>query len=72
MRPEHISISETKPDCGIFIAGQMLLTEVIGSDTIVHIDLGKTRFESFMPGIYRDVTDKQLYVSFNPGADLSF
>ena len=68
LRPEHINISETKPDSGICIVGRMLLTEVIGSDTIVHIDLGKNTIQSFMPGIYRDVTDKQLYACFNPGA----
>jgi ABC-type sugar transport system ATPase subunit len=72
LRPEHISITETKPDEGIFIAGQMLLTEVIGSDTIVHIDLGKNTIESFVPGIYRHVTDKQIYISFNPGAAYLF
>ncbi len=72
LRPEHVSISETKPDAGVFIAGQMLLTEVIGSDTIVHIDLGKNTIESFVPGIYRNVTDKQIYISFNPGAAYLF
>lgn len=68
LRPEHITVSETKTDTGISIAGQMLLTEVIGSDTIVHIDLGNNMVESFVPGIYRSVSDKQIYISFHPGA----
>ena len=41
LRPEHIGISETKSDDRISVTGQMLLTEVIGSDTIVHINLGE-------------------------------
>ena len=66
LRPEHIGVSETDSDPGFCIAGQMLLTEVIGSDTIVHVDLGKNTIQSFMPGIYRDVTHKQVYACFNP------
>lgn len=68
LRPEHIGISETKSDTGISgisVTGQMLLTEVIGSDTIVHIDLGKNTIQSFLPGIYRNVNEKQIFVSFN-------
>jgi multiple sugar transport system ATP-binding protein len=68
IRPEHIGISETKSDAGISVTGQMLLTEVIGSDTIVHIDLGKNTIQSFLPGIYRNVNDKQIFIGFNPGS----
>jgi ABC-type sugar transport system ATPase subunit len=68
LRPEHVAISETRPDNGVAFGGQMLLTEVIGSDTIVHIDLGQNTIQSFVPGIYRTVSDKQVFVSFNPEA----
>ena len=68
LRPEHVGISETKPDAGLSVTGQMLLTEVIGSDTIVHIDLGKNTIQSFVPGIYRNVHDKQIFVGFHPGS----
>ena len=68
LRPEHIDIADSKPDTGIAIAGQMRLTEVIGSDTIIHVDLGQNTIQSFVPGIYRSVSDQQIYVRFNPGA----
>jgi multiple sugar transport system ATP-binding protein len=68
LRPEHISIMEEPKGNGVLISGRMLLTEVIGSDTIVHIDLGKHTINSFVPGIYRNVSEKQIYISFSPQA----
>jgi ABC-type sugar transport system ATPase subunit len=63
IRPEHIHIGE-KRGGSIAIPGKMMLTEVIGSDTIVHIAIGKHTIQSFVPGIYRSVSDKELTIGF--------
>lgn len=68
LRPENLLISDEPQEKGASIPGQMLLTEVIGSDTIVHVDLGKHTIESFVPGIYRGVSDRKIHVSFEPSA----
>lgn len=65
LRPENIRISD-KPEGNIAIQGKMILTEVIGSDTIVHIALGQHTIHSFVPGIYRSVSDQELYIGFEP------
>jgi ABC-type sugar transport system ATPase subunit len=67
IRPENISIGEReKPQRRIVLQGKMLITEVIGSDTIVHIEVGKHVIESFVPGIYRSASEKELWVGFDP------
>jgi len=65
LRPENISISD-KPEGDITIQGKMLLTEVIGSDTIVHIAVGDHTIHSFVPGIHRTVSDREIYIGFEP------
>ncbi len=68
LRPEHIRVMEERTENGVVLSGKLLLTEVIGSDTIVHIDVGDKTLEVFTPGIYRQAMGKELSVSFDPQA----
>lgn len=65
LRPEDISIKKTRsgPD---EVAGEMILTEVIGSDTIIHVTIGNQTLQSFVPGIHRNVSDEAVYIEFDP------
>ncbi|MBW2059078.1 MAG: ABC transporter ATP-binding protein [Deltaproteobacteria bacterium] len=65
LRPENIRIGN-KPEGPIAVRGKMILTEVIGSDTIVHIAVGPHTIHAFVPGIYRSASDQDLYVGFEP------
>lgn len=65
LRPEHIQISEEPLTKGVTGKGSLILTEVIGSDTIVHIDMGNCSLEVFTPGIFRKEMATQIFLSFN-------
>lgn len=74
IRPEHLKISETGRPSGALsrnteesvCSGTILLTEVVGSDTIVHVSASHETIEVFTPGIYRQNVGKEIYVSFDP------
>jgi len=64
IRPEDISISITENPAGeISLKGKLVLTEIVGSDTIVHIRLGKHLLESFIPRMYH-ISDGEIWVGF--------
>ena len=65
IRPENISIGKQSSERDA-VKGKMILTEVIGSDTIVHVLVGNQTLQSFVPGIYRNVSDEAVYVGFDP------
>lgn len=65
IRPEHIKISEEPLKEGVENRGKLILTEVIGSDTIVHVDMGNCTMEIFTPGIYRKDIAEQIFISFD-------
>ena len=66
LRPEHIQISEEARKKELGSKGSLMLTEVIGSDTIVHVDMGQCKLEVFTPGIYRQDIGKEVLLTFNP------
>ena len=74
IRPEHLRISENGRASGPLngcteestCSGTILLTEVVGSDTIVHVNAAEETVEVFTPGIYRQDVGKGVYVSFDP------
>ncbi len=74
IRPEHVRMSQDGRANGpvdgraeeACRAGKILLTEVVGSDTIVHISVGEDTIEVFTPGICREDVDTGTYVSFDP------
>jgi ABC-type sugar transport system ATPase subunit len=74
VRPEHLKIQLQGPCSGPVdgrtqearLEGKILLTEVVGSDTIVHVSVGSDAIEVFTPGIYREDVGKSVFVSFDP------
>jgi len=74
IRPEHIKLCESGHPSGpvngctehSMCSGKILLTEVVGSDTIVHINAAEETIEVFTPGIYRQDVGKDVFVSFDP------
>jgi ABC-type sugar transport system ATPase subunit len=74
VRPEHLKIhAEAVPSGPVdgrsqrsVLEGKVLLTEVVGSDTIVHVGVGSHAMEVFTPGIYREDVGKRVYLSFDP------
>ena len=63
IRPEDVSISEESTG-GISLKGKIVLTEIIGSDTIVHVSIGEHLLESFVPRIYHGMLDEKIWISF--------
>jgi len=66
VRPEHITI-ENIPNEHVDGKGSLILTEVIGSDTIVHIESTGRNIEVFTPGMYR----KEVGIEIEFGFDLN-
>lgn len=66
IRPENIKISEEGKKEGIESRGELMLTEVIGSDTIVQVAVGENILKMFVPRIYREDIGKQIYINFDP------
>ena len=74
IRPEHLKLCEVMQSSGpvngrgenSVCAGKILLTEVVGSDTIVHVSAAEENLEIFTPGIYRQDVGKDVCVSFDP------
>jgi ABC-type sugar transport system ATPase subunit len=66
LRPEHIKIEEKRRGNELECEGKLMLTEVIGSDTVVHIEMGKSTIEVFTPGIYRQPIGIPIRITFDP------
>ena len=74
VRPEHLRIHAEGAASGPVdgrsqeptLEAKILLTEVVGSDTIVHVSVGPDSIEVFTPGIYREDLGKAVYVTFDP------
>jgi len=65
IRPESLLIGETL-STPIVIPAKMIFTEVIGSDTIVHIAVGDHTLEAFVPGIHRTVSHESIMAGLDP------
>jgi len=67
VRPEHLIVGGGEKEMLSF-DGEVLLSEVVGSDTIVHVRVGgELVLRSFVPGIYRVAVGERVKVSLNPG-----
>ncbi|MEM2123644.1 MAG: ABC transporter ATP-binding protein, partial [Candidatus Bathyarchaeia archaeon] len=65
LRPEHISISDTNSK-GTY-KGEIILTEVIGSDTVVHLNVGlEVPLRVYIPYIYRKAIGEEVEITLNP------
>ncbi|MGQ9617024.1 MAG: TOBE domain-containing protein, partial [Spirochaetota bacterium] len=66
IRPEHLYIhQEKKSDADVTLQGEIVIGEVIGSDTILHMKIGNTLLKSFVPKIERLIPGSKAFVSFN-------
>jgi len=66
IRPEHISLVELAGKKEVNFKGKIVLTEVVGSDTIVHIDVGlEELIRVSVPAIYRRRMGEEIGVGFN-------
>lgn len=63
IRPEHLLLGDEK-GTEISWDGEVLLSEIVGSDTIVHLKIGKDlELRSFVPGIYRVAVGARVTVN---------
>lgn len=64
IRPEHLVLGDER-SVEISWDGEVLLSEIVGSDTIVHLRVGKDLvLRSFVPGIYRVAVGARVKVNF--------
>ncbi len=67
IRPEHIVLGEEK-ELKVRWEGEVVLSEVVGSDTIVHVRVDdEVVLRSFVPGIYRVAVGENVKVGFERG-----
>lgn len=66
IRPEsfHLSDEEVRK-MDICFPARILVGEVIGSDTIVHLKIGDHLLKAFVPRIFRTEFNQKIWVSFN-------
>lgn len=68
IRPEHLNIGEQPlEEMDACFEAKIVVGEVIGSDTIVHLRLGQHLLKAFVPEIYRAGLGKTVWISFNLG-----
>jgi len=66
IRPEHILISQQQPEeLDVSLEAEIVMGEVIGSDTILHLKTRDVLIKSFVPRIERMEPGSKAYVSFN-------
>ena len=66
IRPEHVQITEEKPDEGdVKFESELIVGEVIGSDTILHFKVKGQIFKAFIPMMYPGRVGEKLWLSFN-------
>jgi multiple sugar transport system ATP-binding protein len=66
IRPEHILISQRQTEeLDVSLEAEIVMGEVIGSDTILHLKTKDVLIKSFVPRIERMEPGSKAYVSFN-------
>ena len=69
VRPEHLAITELREAGEITFKGKVILSEVIGSETIVHVDAGLgDLLRILIPEIYRKPVGAEIEAGFSPEA----
>jgi len=64
IRPENIVLGNVEGRNFTF-EGKAVLSEVVGSDTIVHIEIGDLTLRSFVPGVFRVSPGEKLPFGFS-------
>lgn len=65
IRPEYISMcngSSLKEDT---LKGKIILTEVLGSETVAHVEIGGHAFQVFIPSMYRAEDNTEVCLRFD-------
>jgi multiple sugar transport system ATP-binding protein len=66
IRPEHVQVTEEKPGEGdVKFESELIVGEVIGSDTILHFKVKDQIFKAFVPKMYPGRSGEKLWISFN-------
>lgn len=67
VRPENMNIATeaVQKRGNNLVKGEVVLGEVIGSDTIVHVKIGKDKIKIFVPRIYRVPIGEKIWLHFN-------
>jgi ABC-type sugar transport system ATPase subunit len=72
LRPEDLKIFGISEN-DVIINGEIYVTEVIGSDTIVHVKTGRNIFKVFLPNIiYRETPFTPCKIGVNPSKTYLF
>jgi len=67
IRAEHLFITELSGPMDVNFEAKIMLTEVIGSDTIIHLDLGLNEtLRASVPIIYRRKIGEKIRIGFDP------
>jgi multiple sugar transport system ATP-binding protein len=65
IRPENVRLSDAAQD-GWF-AGKVYVTELMGSETFVIVEIGKEKIVARGPGDFRAETGSDVWIHFDPG-----
>jgi len=60
VRPGDFSLETEKPESELVITGEVIITEVIGSETIVHLKCNDQRVSAFIAKIFRVMPGEKL------------
>ncbi len=67
LRPEHLAVTELGGEQEIMFKAKIMLSEVVGSDTVIHLDAGLGELvRVVVPAIYRRSIGEEIEVGFNP------
>ena len=64
-RAHHLNLGGDRPGCVRF-SGKLIVTELTGSDTFVHVDTQGERWIGLVPGLQVFEAGQQLEISLNP------
>jgi ABC-type sugar transport system ATPase subunit len=65
VRPEHVGVSDEKPEADVVFQAQVHLVDVIGSDAIVYLRMGEFQIKAFVPKTAQLDIGKTVWVGLN-------
>jgi multiple sugar transport system ATP-binding protein len=65
VRPQHLHLAKEPQKEAVSFEAQVVLGEVIGSDTIVHLRAGQTALKSLVRGLYRPPIGERTWAYFH-------
>ncbi len=70
-RPHHVSLSRTSPS-QIGITGVTAVSELTGSESFIHLDVGGERWIALAPGVHEFLPGQPIEVFLDPGRFFAF